>query len=102
MIEFSKWAESHNLNSVKNQLVFDRKELGMLGFDGLQDIIEALKIVSKNNPTIARSLISGLAGKLTVLIGEAEPELARRLRQSGSKFAMASSKIQDNLKGENL
>ncbi len=102
MIKFSKWAETYNLNLAKNQLVSDRKELGMLGFDGLQDIIEALKIVSKNNPTIARSLLTGLAGKLTVLIGDAEPELARRLRQSGSKFVGASSKIQDNQEGDQI
>jgi hypothetical protein len=93
MIKFSKWMESVSVNSVRGQVSMDRNELGTAGFDGMQDIINALRIVARQKPTIARSLISGLAGKLSVLVGEQDKKLAGRLRASSGKFVSSSANL---------
>ena len=93
MIEFSKWAENHNINSLRSQVASDRSDLGVVGFEGLQDIVDALKLVARSNPTVARGLVSGLAGKLTVLIRDEDPALSQRLRAGAGRFVAASSKL---------
>lgn len=100
MIKFSEWMESqaHSVNSVRNQVATDRGDLGTAGFEGLQDIVDALKVVARTNPTNARSLVSGMAGKLSTMLpnDEQNQDLLKRLRSGASRFVSASAKLGQN------
>lgn len=91
MIEFSKWMENHNVNAVRGQVVADRSNLGIAGFEGLQDIVDALKVVARLPG--GRAAISGIAGRLTTMLPEGQEDLKARLRTGASKFLGASSKL---------
>lgn len=91
MIEFSKWIENHNVNTVRGQVVSDRGELGVAGFEGLQDILDALKVVARLPG--GRAAISGMAGRLTTMLPDGHEDLKGRLRTGASKFVGASSKL---------
>lgn len=97
MMEFSRWMENrvHSVNAVRNQVATDRDDLGTAGFEGLQDIVDALKVVARTNPTNARALLSGMAGKLSAMLpnDEQNQDLLKRLRSGASRFVSASAKI---------
>lgn len=93
MKKFSDWVENHAMAAVKGQVSSDRSDLGASGFEGLQDLMDALKLVAKSNPQVAKSMMAGLAGKLAMLTSEVNPELAGRLRAGATKFVGASARL---------
>lgn len=103
MKKFSDWAESHAMATVKGQVSTDRADLGTSGFEGMQDIMDALKLVARSNPQVAKSMMAGLAGKLAMLTNEVNPELAGRLRSGATKFVGASARLgaQNNANDKN-
>jgi len=98
---FNKWLENRNISSVKNQVAIDRKNLGVVGFEGLKNIEDGLKAMMTipGKESIARSLISGMAGKIAIAIDKTHPELAAKLRPGAQKFVAAS--IKTNKKSSN-
>lgn len=93
MIEFSKWMENqlHSVNTVRNQVSADRGDLGTAGFEGLQDIVDAIKVVARTPG--GRAAISGIAGKLTTMLPDDQEDLKNRLRAGASKFVGVSARL---------
>lgn len=91
MIKFSKWMETHNMSAVRSQVTTDKGELGSAGFEGLQDIVDALKVVARLPGGL--SVISGLAGKLTTMLPEDQKDLKDKLRAGASKFVSSSKHL---------
>lgn len=102
MIKFNDWLENRNISSVKNQVAVDRKNLGAVGFEGLKNIEDGLKAMMTvpGKESIARGLISGMAGKIALAIDKTHPELASKLRPGAQKFVASSIKTNKKFSNE--
>lgn len=91
MKKFKEWVESHNVQQATATLKTDRSDLGSQGFEGLQDMADALKIVA--GMPKGSSAMSSIVSRLSALVSQRDPDLAQRLRSTAQKFVHASRQL---------
>lgn len=87
-MKFSEWMETYTVQNAVGNVRNDRKDLGSDGFEGLQDAVEALKLVARD-PKSSSSL-NGVFGKLSALVSRQNPDLAAKLATNARKFISAA------------
>lgn len=81
--------EIHSVQDTMGGVRSDRKELGLQGFEGLQDVIDALKLAARNNASSVGSMLS----RLSMLIRQDDEELAKRVKITGQRFLGAERSL---------
>lgn len=74
--------EIHSVQDTMSGVRNDRKELGPQGFEGLQDVMDALKLAARNNASSVGSMLN----RLSMLVRSEDEELAKRVKVTGQRF----------------
>lgn len=74
--------EIHSVQDTIGGVRDDRKELGAQGFEGLQDVMDALKLAARSNSSVVGSMINRLAA----LIKDEDEKLYKKIKMTGQKF----------------
>jgi hypothetical protein len=81
--------ELHSVQDAMGGVRGDRKELGSQGFEGLQDVIDALKVAARSHSSSVGSMLN----RLSMLVRQEDEELANRVKITGQKFLGAERSL---------
>lgn len=89
MAENGIQSENRNMQDVLGTVRSDRKELGTVGFEGLQDVMDALKLAAQKHPSQAGAMLRRLAD----LIAGEDEELSKSVKTASQRFIGIEKKI---------
>jgi hypothetical protein len=81
--------EVHSVQDAMSGIRDDRRELGVQAFEGEQDIMDAIRLVAKNND----SSLGGMMTRLAMVVGKYDKELSQRLKSTSRRFLGAEKKM---------
>lgn len=81
--------EIHSVQDTIGGVRDDRKELGAQGFEGLQDVMDALKLAARSNASSVGSMLN----RLSMIVRQEDEELAKRVKITGQKFLGAERSL---------
>ena len=93
MIHFSEWAETYSVAGARGQLATDRSDMGAVGWEGFQQIVDAMKLSMQNPETHrqAKTIVKAFANKLSYMIASVDPNLAKKMSSGVSNFSASTA-----------
>lgn len=92
MKTFLQWRENFSAANVAKGAKGDQREYGNVAAEGLQDIVDALRLLATKNPQSYNFLVS----KIRAEVQKVDPSAASSVGLGGRRYGAAARQVADN------